>query len=274
MQWRSSSRDVLGRRRATRIDRLNSVRRWLEVSAVRQRPVVGEVLASSSALASNPPIVFNGVFTVPMFKIYVGNLDPRVKIEQVRELFSPFVTIEDAVLVNDPASAKPKGFAIIMVRDPEIGRAAVKATQGKRLLGKTLTINEVMKKGQAAAKAAKETRQGPFGPHFNRQGGGGRAGTVRGGGSVRRGVNRGPRGSGSSGMSGGPPTGQSGAGGVAGSGGSSSSSRLGGPSSRPIGRPAAEGAPSQGPPIQPRKPGERAIPPDGSQVERGTDPTQ
>lgn len=136
---------------------------------------------------------------MPMFKIYVGNLDPRVKIEQVRELFSPFVTIEDAVLVNDTKSGKPKGFAIIMVRDPEIGRAAVKATQGKRLLGKTLTINEVMKKGQAA-KLAKETRQGPFGPHFNRQGGG-RAGNIRGGGggasgNVRRGFNRGPRGAG------------------------------------------------------------------------------
>lgn len=128
---------------------------------------------------------------MPMFKIYVGNLDPRVKIEQVRELFSPFMTIEDAVLVSDSSSGKPKGFAIVMTRDPEIGRAAVKATQGKRLLGKTLTINEVMKKGQAAAKAAKEQRQGPFGPHFNRQGGG-RATTSRGG-NMRRGFNRGPR---------------------------------------------------------------------------------
>lgn len=148
---------------------------------------------------------------MPMFKIYVGNLDPRVKIEQVRELFSPFVTIEDAVLVADTKTGKGKGFAIIMVRDPEIGRAAVKATQGKRLLGKTLTINEVMKKGQAA-KVAKETRQGPFGPHFNRQGGG-RAGSFggRGGGSVRRGVNRGPRGgSGFAGGSNGPSPGMGG----------------------------------------------------------------
>lgn len=148
---------------------------------------------------------------MPMFKIYVGNLDPRVKIEQVRELFAPFMTIEDAVLVADTKSGKPKGFAIIMVRDPEIGRAAVKATQGKRLLGKTLTINEVMKKGQAAAKAAKETRQGPFGPHFNRQGGGGvggRGGGPRAGaGGFRRGMNRGPRGSGFGGATGGPSAG-------------------------------------------------------------------
>ena len=183
---------------------------------------------------------------MPMFKIYVGNLDPRVKIEQVRELFSPFVTIEDAVLVNDPANSKPKGFAIIMVRDPEIGRAAVKATQGKRLLGKTLTINEVMKKGQAAAKVAKETRQGPFGPHFNRQGGG-RAGTVRGGGgSVRRGINRGPRGSALGGTSGagyGPMGGATGSGPAVGPLGGSTGSSLG---PRPSGLGGAPSRPPEG----------------------------
>jgi RNA recognition motif-containing protein len=134
---------------------------------------------------------------MPMFKIYVGNLDPRVTIDHIRELFSAFVTIEDAVLVNDVKSGKPKGFAILMVRDAEIGRGAVKATQGKRLLGKTLTINEVMKKGVAAAKAAKEVRQGPFGPHFNRQGGTRTGGAVGArGGFGRRSLNRGPRGPG------------------------------------------------------------------------------
>lgn len=157
---------------------------------------------------------------MPMFKIYVGNLDPRVKLEQVRELFSPFATIEDAVLVVDTETAKPKGFAIIMIRDAEIGRAAVKATQGKRLLGKTLTINEVMKKGKAAAKSAKEQRQGPFGPHFNRQGGS-RAGAPLRGGGLRRGMNRGPRGPGSNA---GPGSGfGSSSGGYSSSAGSSSS---------------------------------------------------
>jgi RNA recognition motif-containing protein len=179
-----------------------------------------------------------------MFKIYVGNLDPRVKIEHVRELFAPFATIEDAVLVNDSSTGKPKGFAIIMIRDPEIGRAAVKATQGKRLLGKTLTINEVMKKGAAAAKASKEVRQGPFGPHFNRQGGG-RAGATRGG--PRRGLNRGPRGPG-----GGPGFGASGPGQGPGSSGGSSFGRPGGFGA---GGPGSSG-PSQRPfPQRPDEPG-------------------
>lgn len=140
-----------------------------------------------------------GALSVPMFKIYVGNLDPRVKIEHVRELFSPFAVIEDAVLATDAKTGKAKGFAIVMVRDAEIGRAAVKATQGKRLMGKTLTINEVVKKGKGVAAPAPAVRQGPFGPHFNKQGGG-RFGSTGGGsrlgGSARRGMNRGLRGPG------------------------------------------------------------------------------
>lgn len=138
-----------------------------------------------------------GSCPVPMFKIYVGNLDPRVKIEHVRELFSPFAVIEDAVIATDTKTGKSKGFAIVMVRDAEIGRAAVKATQGKRLMGKTLTINEVAKKGKAGVPAEPAARQGPFGPHFNKQGGGrlgGTGGSRMGGGGLRRGLNRGLRG--------------------------------------------------------------------------------
>ncbi len=50
---------------------------------------------------------------MPMFKIYVGNIDPRSTIEHLRELFSPFATIEDAVLAGDTTSGKGKGFAIL-----------------------------------------------------------------------------------------------------------------------------------------------------------------
>ena len=171
---------------------------------------------------------------MPMFKIYVGNIDPRSTIEHLRELFSPFATIEDAVLVGDTTSGKGKGFAIIMIRDPEIGRAAVKATQGKRLHGKTLTINEVMKKGKAAVKAAKEVREGPFGPHFNRQGGG-RAGSTGGlrAGGVRRGMNRGPRGPGL---------------------GSSANPALGASSIRPTGEVPQSGLPGGARPATPEPP--------------------
>ncbi len=133
-----------------------------------------------------------------MFKIYVGNLDYKVKVEQLRELFSVYVPIEDLVIPTDPSTNRAKGFAIVMIRDAELGQAAVKAMQGKRLLGRELVVNEAAKKkksGEPVLKKADLVRNGPFGPRLNRTGdprghAGASAGRTsrnprRGGGSVR-----------------------------------------------------------------------------------------
>jgi RNA recognition motif-containing protein len=107
-----------------------------------------------------------------MFKIYVGNLDYKVKVEQLRELFSVFAPIEDLVIPTDPKTNKAKGFAIVMIRDPELGQAAVKSMQGKRLMGRALVVNEAVKKKKATEAPSKTDliRNGPFGPRLNRFG--------------------------------------------------------------------------------------------------------
>lgn len=107
-----------------------------------------------------------------MFKIYVGNLDYKVKIEQLRELFSVFAPIEDLVIPADPKTKRSKGFAIVMIRDPELGHAAIRAMQGKRLLGRLLVVNEAVKrkKGIAPPTKADLLRSGPFGPRMARFG--------------------------------------------------------------------------------------------------------
>ncbi|MBL9120969.1 MAG: hypothetical protein JNL80_13750 [Phycisphaerae bacterium] len=107
-----------------------------------------------------------------MFKIYVGNLDYKVKIEQLRELFTVYAPIEDLVIPTDPETNRAKGFAIVMIRDPELGQAAVKAMQGKRLMGRELVVNEAVKKKKATPAPSKADliRNGPFGPRMNRFG--------------------------------------------------------------------------------------------------------
>lgn len=129
-----------------------------------------------------------------MFKIYVGNLDYKVKVEQLRELFSVFAPIEDLVIPTDPATGKAKGFAIVMIRDPELGQAAVKAMQNKRLLGRALVVNEAVKKkkGAVAPTKADLIRNGPFGPRLNRFGDT-RAGGSRPSRNPRRGGGTSPR---------------------------------------------------------------------------------
>ena len=107
-----------------------------------------------------------------MFKIYVGNLDYKVKLEQLRELFAVYAPIEDLVIPTDPKTNRAKGFAIVMIRDAELGEAAVKAMQGKRLMGRTLVVNQAVKKKKAVPAPTKSelVRNGPFGPRMNRFG--------------------------------------------------------------------------------------------------------
>lgn len=108
-----------------------------------------------------------------MFKIYVGNLDYKVKIEQLRELFSVFAPIEDLVIPLDSKTKRAKGFAIVMIRDAELGRAAIRAMQGKRLLGRLLIVNEAVKRKKGDAPPVTKAdliRQGPFGPRMARFG--------------------------------------------------------------------------------------------------------
>jgi RNA recognition motif-containing protein len=105
-----------------------------------------------------------------MYKIFVGNLDYKVRPEQVRELFALYAPIEDLVLPTDPKTNKPRGFAIVMIRDPELGAAAVRGVQGRRLMGRELVVNEALKKKGKAAPAPEPERKGPFGPRMFQKG--------------------------------------------------------------------------------------------------------
>lgn len=130
------------------------------------------VLQTTRAGASRMGVVVRD--STLMFKIYVGNLDYKVKVEQLRELFAVYAPIEDLVIPLDPKTNRAKGFGIVMIRDAELGRAAVKAMQGKRLLGRTLVVNEAVKKKKSGApepiSKADLVRNGPFGPRMYRVG--------------------------------------------------------------------------------------------------------
>ena len=83
-----------------------------------------------------------------LFKIYVGNLDYKVTEFSVRRLFEPFGELEDVAMATDKETGKPRGFAIVMMRDHTEGHSAINGVQGRRLMGRPLVVNEaVQKKG-------------------------------------------------------------------------------------------------------------------------------
>jgi RNA recognition motif-containing protein len=126
-----------------------------------------------------------------MFKIFVGNLGQQATEDDVRALFERHALINDIAIPQDE-KGKLRGFAIVMIKDPQQGRLALMAARGSRLHGRMLIINQARKKGAAPPKRGSRrssfrtrasgmygVRQGPgagggggFGSRPPREGGG------------------------------------------------------------------------------------------------------
>ena len=87
-----------------------------------------------------------------MFKIYIGNLENGVTLDQLKELTASFTDIEDLVLVMDPETGESRCFAIAMFRDAARGQLLIETLSGKILNGRPMIVNEVVKKAKGAAK--------------------------------------------------------------------------------------------------------------------------
>lgn len=86
-----------------------------------------------------------------MFKIYIGNLENGVTLDQLKVLTASFTDIEDLVLVMDPETGESRCFAIAMFRDAARGQLLIETLSGKILNGRPMIVNEVAKKAKGAA---------------------------------------------------------------------------------------------------------------------------
>ncbi|MFM9170698.1 MAG: RNA recognition motif domain-containing protein [Phycisphaerales bacterium] len=124
-----------------------------------------------------------------MFKVFVGNLDPRTTVESLKPYFEPFGDAVDEIIVAMDEEGKSRGFAIILFRDPQRGQLAIETLTGKKINGRDIQINEAVKKskrpkadGPGGPRGPRAPRNSPLGPRaFQRPGPGGPGGPGRGG---------------------------------------------------------------------------------------------
>ena len=192
---------------------------------------------------------------MPMFKIFVGNLDPKVTVEMLTPMFAAFGELDEVIVAKDE-DGKSRGFAIVLYKDSMKGQLAIETLTGRKILGREIVINEAMKKGKKKLGPAEtEKPRGPFGPKFGGGGGvGGRAGTSSRPGGFSRGASgtserRGSAGS-SSGFSRNPRRGSASGGSPRGLGGAPRPpAGPAGPAGRPpLGGPGGTRPPAGGPP--------------------------
>ncbi len=75
-------------------------------------------------------------------KIYVGNLAFSVRSDKLKEIFSEFGTVTDAVVIADKFSKRSKGFGFVEFDTDEAGQKAISEMNGKDVEGRKLKVSE------------------------------------------------------------------------------------------------------------------------------------
>jgi len=89
-------------------------------------------------------------------KLYVGNLDYATTEVELKELFSPYGEVKEAVVIER------KGFGFVTMGTPEEAEKAKNEMNGKEVNGRTIKVDE------ARPPREKGNRKGGFG---NKRGG-------------------------------------------------------------------------------------------------------
>ncbi len=76
--------------------------------------------------------------------LYVGNMSYNTSEGDVRALFEPFGPIADVRIIGD------KGFGFVEIPEENMA-AAIEATNGKEVGGRTLTVNEARPKTERSS---------------------------------------------------------------------------------------------------------------------------
>ena len=75
-------------------------------------------------------------------KLYVGNLPWSIDDNALKELFSSYGDIEEAVLIKDKFSGRSKGFGFVTFTDDEAAKKAISEMHEKEVEGRALTVSE------------------------------------------------------------------------------------------------------------------------------------
>ena len=75
-------------------------------------------------------------------KLYVGNLPWSIDDNGLKELFTSYGDIEEAVLIKDKFSGRSKGFGFVTFTDDAAAQKAIAEMHEKEIEGRPLTVSE------------------------------------------------------------------------------------------------------------------------------------
>jgi RNA recognition motif-containing protein len=80
--------------------------------------------------------------------IFVGNLNFQTTQEELRDIFSPYGTVEAVNLITDRETGRARGFAFVEMANRNEAENAIAALNGAELNGRAMNVNEARPKSQ------------------------------------------------------------------------------------------------------------------------------
>ncbi len=81
--------------------------------------------------------------------IYVGNLSFQTGDAELRAAFEPHGEVTSASVITDRETGRSRGFGFVEMPSADQARAAIAATNGTELDGRTLNVNEARPRGES-----------------------------------------------------------------------------------------------------------------------------
>jgi RNA recognition motif-containing protein len=75
-------------------------------------------------------------------RIYIGNLNYRLRTEVLKETFLPYGEVIGAKIVRDPDTKRSKGFGFVEMANEADGLRAIEALNGFELSGRNMIVTQ------------------------------------------------------------------------------------------------------------------------------------
>ncbi len=78
--------------------------------------------------------------------LYVGNLDYKIREEQLQSLFEQYGEVTSVKIITDKFTGRSKGFAFVEMTNNDEGKKAIENLNGQSLQGRDITVSEARPK--------------------------------------------------------------------------------------------------------------------------------
>lgn len=75
-------------------------------------------------------------------KCYVGNLNFDTSEEELRQLFAQFGQVNEANIIQDRETGRPRGFGFVTMNDRDSAEKAIGGLDGTDFKGRNIKVNE------------------------------------------------------------------------------------------------------------------------------------